>query len=351
MKRFLIWSLATIACLCVFVVVLGAVLDTSTRPVPEATPGYTTFNLQTTHRDVPLPVTIWYPTATQAAPTLLGQNALFHGHYAQVDAAPLNGPLPVVLLSHGSGGNAVRLGWLASQLAMLGFVVASVDHPGTTSGDSDPFQTIKIWEQPADLSAVLDTLAENAPLELEPDMSLVAVLGFSLGGQTALALSGVRYSKDKFIAYCDANADLYDCGWMQAAGVDFTQIDQAAYEAAHFDPRIKVSVAVDPEGGRAITDTASLLTNSMLINLGASGSIPEAMRADDLAAASGTAYLTVPNSTDFSFLAECSTLGEIVMWIAGEEPICTDVNGCDRSSVHSELVGEIGGFLVGALKD
>ena len=180
-------------------------------------------------------------------------------------------------------------------------------------------------------------------------MSRVGVIGFSLGGQTALALSGVQYSKDAFIAYCDANKGLQDCGRMQAAGVDFTQIDKDRYEASHVDPRIIATVAIDPAGGRAVTNLAGLQTKAQIINLGEAGTIPGAMPAHDLATGSDAAYLTISDSWHFSFLAECSPLGRIVMWVAGEGPICTDVNGRARGSVHAELIQNIHSFLLEAL--
>lgn len=349
MKRLAIYFGSAVVGLLAVVFVSAAILGTSERPAPPITAGVTQLSLAAPHRDVPLPVTLWYPTPSRNEPTLLGQNALFYGAYAQIDAVPAPSALPVVLLSHGSGGNAVRLGWLATDLANKGFIVAAVDHPGTRSRDSDPFQTIKIWERPDDLSLVLDMLDQTPPVGLEVDMGRVGIIGFSLGGQTALAMSGVQYEKDAFIRYCAANAGQHDCGWMQAAGVDFAQIDQTRYEADHSDPRIGATVAVDPAGGRAVAESSTLTTKSLVINLGAAGSIPEAMRADDLAAAWGTEYMTVPDSWHFSFLADCSQLGRIMMWVAGEDAICSDVNGRDRRSVHRELNAAIGDFFTGAI--
>ena len=39
---------------------------------------------------------------------------------------------PVVLISHGTGGSASGLGWLASAIAAQGFVVLGIDHHGNT---------------------------------------------------------------------------------------------------------------------------------------------------------------------------------------------------------------------------
>lgn len=99
---------------------------------------------------------MWYPAISDQVPELIGQNALFYGFHAYRDATTDSEPKPVVLLSHGSGGNAKGIGWLASDLATRGFVVLAVNHLGTTSRDSLPSAINHIWERPNDLKALLD---------------------------------------------------------------------------------------------------------------------------------------------------------------------------------------------------
>jgi hypothetical protein len=55
--------------------------------------------------------------------------------------------------------------------------------------------------------------------------------------------------------------------------------------------------------------------------------------------------MTVPGAAHFSFLAECSALGVIVIALAGEENICSDSGLRDRAVIHDELRGAISGFL------
>lgn len=324
-----------------------ALMGTTERAIPAQTPGYTTADITVDHRDVPVTLHIWYPPARQTKPGLLAQNHLFYGHYAQLHAAPQDGPLPMIVVSHGSGGNSPQMGWLLAPLALAGFVVVAPIHPGTTSRDSDPFQTIKIWERPLDLTAAIDFMLADAPVDLNIDPARIGAMGFSLGGHSALALSGLQVSKDKFIAYCDRFPDTLDCGWMTRAGVDFTTIDAPLYEASYKDPRISATLAIEPALPLAVQDAslAALDHPVQLINLGRPENIPNDLRVDTLAAAVPDGrFHAVLDSWHFSFLAECSPAGKIVLAIASPENICADV-ARPRAELHDELRGVIVPFF------
>lgn len=119
----------------------ASLLDTTERPPSFEPPGYHVAKMQVPGRETDVWLHLWYPTESDAATVLAGQNGLFYGEHVHPDAAPVSGPLPVVVLSHGCGGTGEWLGWLAGYLASQGMIVAAPDHPGTTSGDSDPFKT------------------------------------------------------------------------------------------------------------------------------------------------------------------------------------------------------------------
>jgi predicted dienelactone hydrolase len=334
--------------LAVLVVGAGFAMQTKQRPVPAQTPGYQVISVAAPHRTAPLEVHVWYPTDATDAPALIAQNGLFYGFYAKTGAAPSAGAHPLVLLSHGSGGNAAALGWIATALADQGMIVAAPNHPGTMSRDSDPFQTIAVWNRPLDLTAVLDALEGGAIPGLSVDPARVGNLGFSLGGYSVLGQAGALVTKEAFIAYCTAHPDGDDCAWMTKAGVDFTTIDAAKYDASHTDPRIMTTVAVDPALSQAMT-SASLATMNhpvLVINLGDADKVPVAMRADQIVndLPQGT-HSFVPGSHHFSFLAECSTLGRVIIGLAGDDNICSDSGLRDRGEVHTALIDTIGGFF------
>ncbi len=322
-------------------------LQTKERPVPDILVGYHQTEIEVAHRDGPLPVHVWYPARSDGTVELIGQNALFYGFHARRDATALVEAAPVIVLSHGSGGRGQQMGWLATALAAQGFVVIGTDHPGTRSQDSDPFQTVRIWERPADMSALLDYLEATPPQGISPDMTWVTSLGFSLGGHSALALGGLRVSRDRFIAYCDANVGLFDCGWMQAAGVDFTQIDQTRYEASHRDARVVASIAIDPALPQAVAEAGldDLVPDTLILNLGETDRVPAAMRADGLAQAAQATYLSIPGAAHFSFLPDCSVLGGLLIGLAGEDNICSDRGLRDRQAVHDDILQGLSGFL------
>ncbi|WP_216824659.1 alpha/beta hydrolase family protein [Paragemmobacter aquarius] len=329
---------------------LVALIDTRVGDIPSEAPAYRVTHIAAAHRPDGLDLHLWYP-ASAGQITLIGQNALFYGFHARRDAVGDGISHPLVLLSHGSGGNAERLGWIGSALASKGIIVAAVNHPGTTSGDSQPSRTVMPWERTEDLSTILDYLQADAPQGMVPDMNRVGALGFSLGGASVLLSAGARLSKDDFIQYCAANAGQDDCGWLAEGGVDFSQIDAPKYERDNRDQRIKAVVAIDPALTRAMRKhSLTRLPPSLVINLGSDGEIPLAMQADGLAAVNpAIEYRTVPGARHFSFLARCSLLGVVMIALAGDDNICSDRGLRDRGEIQAELVQMIGTFLTDRL--
>ena len=341
-----------IAALIAAIFVSAMLMGTSERPIPDRLAGFHETTLSVAHRNAPLSVFMWYPATSDQVPELIGQNALFYGFHAYRDGTTDSEPKPVVLLSHGSGGNAKGIGWLASDLATRGFVVLAVNHPGTTSRDSLPSATIRIWERPDDLKALLDFAQAGLPLGVTVDMHRVGAVGFSLGGYSVLGLGGAEVSKAGFIEYCDRFPDKIDCGWMNASGLDLNTIDEARYESSNLDPRVGAILSIDPALPQALkTDGLSAVTvATRIVQLGETETIPEGLRWDKAAMQLVKGErVVVPNTYHFAFLAECSRLGKVVISIGSEENICSDQGTRGRDKVHTELQQIIGGFLIDKL--
>lgn len=328
---------------------LALALTALLPPVAAAAPGHVEIAIAMAHRDGPVALHLWYPAADPDAATApLGRNAMFAGTDAIPDAAPAPGAHPVILLSHGSGGSADKMGWLAGPLAEDGWIVAAPNHPGTTSRDSLPARTVMPWERTADMRAVLDRLAASPPARLDPLPGAVA-LGYSSGGHTALRLGGARPSKAAFVAYCERNPDLLDCGWFAANGLDLASIDAARYEAPDGDTRIRAVVSIDPALSAAYSDAslAAMALPALTLGLGAAGEVPEGIDAAPVAARiPGARHVQIPGGSHFSALGACRALGRIVIGALEDEPICADP-GRPRAEVQADVLAAIRAFLAG----
>ena len=311
--------------------------------------GYRVVQIKAVHRAQPLVVHVWYPAQAGGDVSDIGANPLFQGVPSRANAPFPRSPQPLVLLSHGSGGSAANLGWIAAQLAAAGYIVAAPDHPGSTSGDSRQADTIRIWERPADLSAALDGLLADPDWSAAIDPQRISALGFSLGGYTVLAVAGARVTADAYARYCDAMPDtggiVSDCAWMKAGRIDLHALDTVRFNRDNRDPRLTAAIAVDPALAQAFAPES--LTGIKLpvdvINLGQPRKIPLAVAAAQVAdAIPGARYQTLADAIHFSFLGECRANGAEILKAAGEpEPLCTDGGGRSRAAIHAGLAGMI----------
>jgi predicted dienelactone hydrolase len=341
MNRILITTLITLFA------AIAALLIANTQGRPE-TPvaGYQNANITLPGRQNRVSVHIWYPAKPSSAVRRVGTTALFWGFDVALNAQPINAPLPVVLFSHGSGGKALRHSWIATQLAAAGFIVVAPDHPGSTSGDSDPATTLQLQLRPHDLSALINWLATTPPAGLHPDLTRIGSVGFSMGGFSVLAASGLRASKQRFVDYCTANAGKLDCGWYQDGGVDLYALDKTTFEASNLDRRIRTTVAIDPALPQAFDPSSakSITIPTLILNMGLPGTMPAAMDALTLAQSIPTAtHAYIPDASHFSFMDECRLLGRIIIGLSSPDAICA--RSPARRALHADIAPKIIGFL------
>ncbi len=188
-------------------------------------PGFDRLAVDAPHRARPLEAAVWYPAGSETYPAVIGANAVFTGTSVQVGPAIAEGAHPLVILIHGSGGNIETLGWLAEGLVAQGAVVAGVNHPGASSGDSSPRQLPMIRDRTQDVAALIAALEADPTFGPALDRGRVSVLGFSLGGATALAVGGARFDAAALRAYCDRfGPDAPECAFMARGGVDLAAL-------------------------------------------------------------------------------------------------------------------------------
>ncbi|MCF8482504.1 MAG: hypothetical protein K9H25_18935 [Rhodospirillum sp.] len=353
-------AFVVMALLCLSSVSALAEAGSAPGTVPGAVPGTVgarTLTVASSPRGVDLAVTLWYPAAPGGTPVNLGESRVFQGTPAAQDAPPVEGRFPLILLSHGSGSTVQGMAWIASALAEAGFVVAGPNHPGTTSRDSTPQDTPKLWERADDLSMVLSRLTEDPVWSTVIDGTRVGVLGFSLGGAAALDLVGGRPSREAYARYCETYPMMTDCRWF-VGGVAFVKgeqvtvppfdlrsLDKVRFEGDHRDPRVGAAVLVDPAMAPAF-DPESLRAIPVplaFVNLGAPGTVPVAVAAGHLTRLALRARLThVAGAVHYSFLPECRNGARAFLREVGETtPLCEDGGTRSRATLHAELAETI----------
>lgn len=337
---------------------LAAALSLATAAQAAAQPatgphdvGYDRFDLRAAHRAAPVAASVWYPAGARTYRGLIGDNAVFRGVPAFVGAAVAEGRFPLVLLSHGSGGNMDNLGWLSAALAAEGVMVLGVNHPGSTSGDSSPRRSVDLAARAADLSAALDALLADPAFGPKVDRERIAALGFSLGGATALALGGLRFDPAAYPAYCARlGAAAADCVFFAKGGVA-PEAMPASWDSAMADPRVSAVIAADPGFTFVATQesVAAMAVPVLLISLGREDLFPAA---DVSAAGSGLAdalpdarHAVIAPAHHFSFLGLCKPDGAAVLREEQDDPVCDEPAGGDRAAVHAAAVAEVLGFL------
>jgi predicted dienelactone hydrolase len=291
-----------------------------------------------------LETVVVYPAAAGGTPALLGDNRLVVGTPVRRDAPVAPGRHPVVLLSHGSGGNVAGLAWLSTRLAAAGYVVIGPNHPGTTSGDSTATATVAFWRRPPDLLAALDGVLADPALGPAVAADAVAVVGFSLGGTDALLLAGARLDRRAFAAGCDRIPDLTVCVWLKRGGVDVAALDPRV-EADLREPRVKAVVAVDPGFAPSFTaaSLAAVAIPVALVNLGTPATTPVILEARPLAdAILGARLDRVDDAVHYSFLAVCKPGAAALLAADGEDAFCDDAPGArPRAVLHDAIAAPI----------
>jgi len=295
---------------------------------------------------------IWYPATPGGRTVTVGGNGVFYGTTAGRHAPHRPGKAPMIIMSHGAGGNAGQFGWIAAALADAGYVVVLPNHPGSTSGNASAEAAVRVWERPQDISAVIDAITSDPESYPFIDTDRIATLGFSAGGYTALAVTGGRVDPSALQSFCDVHDHgMSDCAFLARGGVDLHAMDLSPAAQDLRDPRIKAAAIVDPGIIETITPSslAAIEIPVLMINLGAEVLVPVGVYARPAAAQIPDAdYRIVPDATHFSFLATCKAKGAAILAREGEpDPLCHDAGGRNRDTIHNELKGIIVEFFDG----
>ncbi len=301
------------------------------------------------HHGRDMQLTVYYPAQDDTgALTSFAENPVFFGNQMFEDASVAEGAFPVVLMSHGLGGRAAAMSWLAAGLVEKGAVVIGVDHPNSTFRDFDMLAGMDHWTRPQDLQAALDHVAASE-IGASLDMSRMYATGFSYGGWTALSMGGLRSSADGYAQYCEqTNGGSTHCNDLERAGIDMRALDADQWEASYRVSRISAVAAIDPAFtyGTPQDMADDLMEEALVIILGEG---EDRLQATDIfETGSGFAAKRPDIQTQviapafhFSALPLCKPNGAAILEEEKDDPVCSDPEGADRQAIHDGIVQAI----------
>jgi predicted dienelactone hydrolase len=277
----------------------------------------------------PLEVGIWYPSQDPATSQRLG---LFEQSVANGGAVAGRG-LPLIVMSHGTGGSFEGHYDTALALAEAGFVVAAVTHTGDNYREQT--QVGRLENRPRHIKVLIDYMLASWPHRDTIDPSRIGMFGFSAGGFTALVAIGGTPDLSTVAPYCAAHPDEWSCRMIKDHNIDISGRSTEAPDWVH-DPRIAAAVIASPAVAYAFSaKSLSAVTVPIQLWRGDSDEIlPHPNYAQTVydRLPVKPEYHVVPNAGHFAFLAPCSqSLAAMV------PEICHDPAGFDRTAFHREF--------------
>ncbi len=161
---------------------------------------------------------------------------------------------PLIVFSHGLGSVRTDMRYLAEHLASHGYVVAALEHPGSNEAHVKQALQLKaplleaqeFLNRPKDISFILDRLEtlNQAPGFLQGKLApeRVMVIGYSLGGTTALSIAGAQMQLDQLKQRCPGDVLAFSLG--ENAQCFAKSLPKDRYQLR--DPRVKGAIAFSP---------------------------------------------------------------------------------------------------------
>ncbi|SFR34965.1 alpha/beta hydrolase family protein [Litoreibacter janthinus] len=327
---------------------LAALSLAPTHAFAETSIGMADFTYDAAHHGKPVSSVIWYPSNDGGTVIRAAENAVFYGVDARQDGLLSDGgKLPVVVLSHGLGGNWRSLAWLAEDLAGQGALVISINHPASSTFDFDMAEGLKHWTRARDMSRALDKLMDDPTFSGRIDTSRIMAAGFSYGGWTALSLGGVKGNLAGEAAECEAQGEASThCSDLKKAGISFGDLDADMWNASYKDQRITHVAAIDPALHHGFTkaNVADLTADTLMIGLGEG---KDRLVATDFDASGFVEILPdakvvrIVPAYHFSLLPLCKPAGAAILKEENDDPVCTDPAGAKRADIHAEVASAI----------
>ncbi len=279
---------------------------------------------------------VWYPTDGTPTHQRLGlydQDVVAGGNLTP-------GEHPLVVISHGTGGDFAGHVDTAVALAQAGFIVAALTHPGDNWHDNS--RATRIEDRPKALSALITYMLGTWHDHATIDPQRIGAFGFSSGGFTVLAAAGGKPDLTRIAGHCAQHPRVFDCQLIQSQ----PRATPAAWPDLR-DARIKAIVVAAPALGFTF-DRSGLADVTIPVQLWRADDdhiLPAPDYADAVRAAlpASPEFHAVPGADHFDFLAPCAQPTIVPM-------LCKSTPPFDRVRFHALFDEQIVRFFTASLR-
>lgn len=303
--------------------------------------GFRTIGSWLLSQNLRVDLNIWYPSLRQP------QELNFSPWRLQgaLNAKPVSGSFPLIVISHPTPGNRYSYAGLCSWLASKGYIVVAPTHSRDCLDNmNDLFTWQQLENRTKEISHAIDVVTTDPNFSSIIDSGRIGLIGFGAGASAALLLGGALPNCAQWSSYCTtAGASDPYCTLLAKDKIEQTCAN-FPLQKSMANPRIKAIVAVAPGFGfffnadsfkyfypplLLVTTKLDLFNNPIL-------------HSEALARILGEKayYLTLPQADTAALMDECSSA------LAEELPeLCASVSSQTRQEIRSTLENSLFSFF------
>jgi predicted dienelactone hydrolase len=221
--------------------------------------GVQTISVTDTEHNRTLKLEVWYPAILNADQektqyrAQVGQTKYVLSGRAGRDAPILEtvSKFPLLIFSHGQPDDRIQTAYLLEHLASQGFVIAAIDHTGSTNATVTPLAYAdSLVYRPQDILYVMTEIPKRFA---NSDANNIGLIGYSYGGYSSLNVAGVGLDSNHTRAYCAGlPAAFFPCAMLPfMSGLEA----QRGANVIKPDPRVKAVFVMAPYGGLWMSET------------------------------------------------------------------------------------------------
>lgn len=327
--------------LCIVCLLCGMLFCGAARAAEQFQPGFKTIGVWLAQDNLRLDINIWYPSVRRPSDVVYAPWELRVAR----NGREIEGRFPLLLLSHDSSETRFSHHETAAMLARYGFVVAALTHSGDNANAMQSLFTLRqLQDRVRQGKAALDVLLHHPDISASIDPSRIGVLGFGVGGTTALMLGGALPTANGWLNYCEqtTEGDPYCTPWARPRMEQF--VHALPLKESPADTRIKAVAAVAPAYGMLFGPESLryLYPPTLIVKAGADSINRAPLHADALHAAKPEAAFAVIEG------AESSTLMSACPPSMRKDipELCGNASPAQRRRAHKQLQTQLGQFFL-----